>query len=97
MSNKLLVSFHWDCGRMGGVEGLFITTQSALECGYGKRVYFGEILGKHSEVYGTLETKDIEVISEDQDFIEKLEDLLGVSISGYNPLEYISENSDEEE
>lgn len=91
MSNKLLVSFHWDCGRMGDVEGLFITTQSALDREYGKNVYFGEILGKHSEVYGTLETKDIEVVSEDQDFIEKLEDLLGVSISGYNPLEYISE------
>lgn len=93
--SKILVRFHWDCGRMGDVSGLFITTDEALNKGYDKRVYFGEILGKHSEVYGTLERKDIEYVSEDQEFIEKLEALLGTDISGYNPLDYINDEEEE--
>jgi hypothetical protein len=88
---KLLVSFLWDVGRMGAVEGLFITTQEELDKAYGKQVYFGEILGKHSEVQGTLSPEDIKVKSDDQDFIAKLEELLGKNISGYNPLQYLEE------
>lgn len=89
--NRFLVRFAWDCGRMGNVEGLFVTTQEELDVAYGKEVYFGEILGKHSEVHGTLTIEDITVVSEDQDFIEKLVALLGTSLSGYNPLSYIED------
>lgn len=94
---KVLVSFFWDCGRMGSVEGLFVTTRDELAAGYGKRVYFGEILGKHSEVYGVLQAKDITIESDDQEFIDKLVSLLGEHISGYNPLDNIQEGQDEEE
>lgn len=94
--SKVLASFHWDYGRMGDVEGLFVTTREELAAGYGKRVYFGEILGKHSEVYGVLEEGDITIQSDDQEFIEKLVSLLGEHISGYNPLDSI-EGRDEEE
>lgn len=93
--SKVLVRFHWDCGRQGDVEGIFVTTKEILEYNYGKRVYFGEILGKHSEVYGTLDRKDITVESEDQDFIDQLVLILGTHIGGYNPLDAI--NSDDEE
>lgn len=93
---NILVRFYWDCGRQGSVEGLFVTQQEVLDKAYEKDVYFGEILGKHSEVYGTLDREDIEVVSEDQDFIEKLVDLLGVDISGYNPLDYIRDDEEEE-
>lgn len=92
---KVLVEFYWDCGRSGEVNGLFICFKEDLEHTYGKGIYFGEILGKHSEVYGTLGKEDITIKSEDQDFIEKLESVIGsVNISGYNPLQYIR---DEEE
>lgn len=91
MSKRILVEFFWDCGRMGDVIGLFVTTQKDLDEAYGKEVYFGEILGKHSDVYGTFEEKDIKVISEDSIFIEQLTHLLGDDISGYNPLNYIFE------
>lgn len=89
--NKLLVKFHWDCGRMGDVRGLFVTTKEELEGTYGKQIYFGEILGKHSEVSGPLEQSDIEIVSEDQDFISKLVVLMGLTISGHNPLSYLEE------
>jgi len=85
-----LYSFYWDCGRNGGVEGLFIADSELVESMIGKRVYFGEILGKHSEVYGDLETKDLTVLSEDEEKIKWLKELFqSVSISGYNPLNYI--------
>lgn len=91
---KVLVKFFWDCGRSGEVQGLFITTASELQAAYGKDVYFGEILGKHSEVYGTLGEDDVEIISEDQNLLETLENLLGATISGYNPLEYLQESDE---
>lgn len=95
--SKVLVRFFWDCGRMGDVDGLFVTTKEELEKAYGKRVYFGEILGKHSEVYGTLDREDIEILSEDAVFIAQLTHLLGDHLSGYNPLDKIEEGQDEEE
>jgi len=76
---------------MGHVRGLFVTTEQELSDTYGKEIYFGEILGKHSDIHGPLEESDIEVVSEDQDFIEKLVALLGTTVSGYNPLSYLEE------
>lgn len=86
---RKLYRFYWDCGRQGDVDGLFTSEESTVNESIGKHVYFGEILGKHSEVHGTLSAEDIEVVSDDQDFIEKLENLLGTNISGYNPLHYL--------
>lgn len=88
---KVLVSFKWDCGRMGDVTGLFVCDNTVLEEAYGRDVYFGEILGKHSEIYGTLDRKDITLKSDDQAFIEKLVDVVGSdTISGHNPLGYLT-------
>lgn len=95
---KVIARFYWDCGRMGEVDGLFVTTKEALEAAYGKEVYFGEILGKHSEVYGTFNEGDITILTEDQDFITKFIEIMGDGeISGYNPLGYIQEDDTEEE
>lgn len=92
-SDQVLAQFNWDCGRSGSVEGLFVTTYTELEKTYGKNIYFGEILGKHSDVHGILERHDIEIKSEDTDFISKLVDILGTTnISGYNPFDYLSED-----
>lgn len=88
---RVLVKFNWDCGRMGSVTGLFVTTVGTLTKSFGKAVYFGEILGKHSEVYGELSESDITVVTDDKDFIEKLVNLLGPTVSGYNPLSYLED------
>lgn len=88
----ILVRFKWNCGRMGEVEGLFVTTRATLAASYGKQVYFGEILGKHSEVYGTLDEKDITILTDDPVFLAKFTELLGRDVSGYNPLSYMSSN-----
>lgn len=91
---NVLVRFRWDCRRMGVVEGLFITTHKQLVSSYGKDVYFGEILGKHSDVYGVLEEDDFKVVTDDQEFIAKTIDLIGYHISGYNPFSYIRNEDD---
>lgn len=93
---RKLYRFFWDCGRMGDVEGLFVADDEEVKKALGQRVYFGEILGKHSEICGTLNEGDLTVKSEDQEFIEKLVALLGCDISGYNPLSYMESEEEEE-
>lgn len=51
-----------------------------------KHVYFGDVLGKHSNVGGSIEPSDVSLVTTDQDFIAKFE-ALNLS-TGINPLEY---------
>ena len=59
-----LYSFNWDCGRMGDVDGLFVADEKevAKVINLGTRIYFGEILGKHSEIDGTLDDDDLPIL-----------------------------------
>lgn len=104
---KVIVEFFWDCGRMGDLSGLFICNKEDLEKIYGKDIYFGECLGKHSEISGTADESDFVIKTEDQDFIQKFIEIMsdGVysmqsnssfTISGYNPFDYIEEGELEE-
>jgi hypothetical protein len=87
---KMLWKFHWDCERMGSVEGIFAAETEEVFAAIGKKVYFGEILGKHSEICGKLKDGDIVQLIDDEDFIAKAE-MFGIIPSGYNPLEYLTE------
>jgi hypothetical protein len=95
MSEKYLYKFYWDCGRNGEIEGLFIATETEVTEAIGNQVYLGEVLGKHSEVYGTLEECDVKKVDVSYATLAELEDKFGDTISGYNPLEYLSEEEDE--
>ena len=91
-----LYKFYWYVGRMGEVEGLFAASQEEIDAAMDKQIYFGEILGKHSEVYGTLEEKDIEKLDISEDVVKILVDAIGsTNISGYNPLDYLPEEDEE--
>lgn len=92
-SMKILFYFHWDLRRMGKLEGHFVATQEQVDNIIGKDVHFGEVLGKHSEIYGTIEADEISVVSRDTEFIEKFEDIVGSA--GYNPLNYIEDNDED--
>lgn len=86
---KKLYIFTQDYGRMGSLEGLFIAKESEIEKLIGKEIYYGEVLGKHSEIFGILQWEHLKVTSEDQDFINKLANNMGGNtISGFNPLDY---------
>jgi len=97
MNNLKLYEFFWDCGRMGDIDGIFVATEDEVKSAFGKEVYFGEVLGKHSEIYGVFQENDLRVLSEDQEKIQWLVDLMkGNNISGFNPLEYLPEDDEEE-
>jgi hypothetical protein len=53
---------------------------------HGLNVYFGEVLGKHSEVCGPIESHEIKMISDNPEVVKIIEDF-GLQ-SGYNPLDY---------
>lgn len=96
---KGLYKFHWDCGRSGDVEGVFIADSADVSYMIDNNVdvYFGEILGKHSEVYGKIEPEEITFITSDENVINIVEQY-GLE-SGYNPLDYfdIAEHRNENE
>ena len=89
---KKLYKFYQDLV-YGELEGLFIAEEKEVKNAIGKNMYFGEILGKHSEIYGKLEKYEIAEISEDQKLIQKLEKIFNdqEALCGYNPLDYIQE------
>ena len=94
---KKIYQFYWDCGRMGDLHGLFIADDEEVKKLFGHEIYFGEVLGKHSEIYGELKKKDLTVKTEDQDFIVQFIEIFGEgTISGFNPLDYYDPEWEEE-
>lgn len=93
--SKILVEFYWDCGRSGELTGLFVTTKEKLENLYGQEAYFGEVLGKHSEISGTITEDDFTVRTDNQECIKLFEELIGEQ--GFNPFDYVEESNSEEE
>lgn len=92
---KGIYSFQWDCGRYGNVYGLFLADSEDVSNAIGKRIYFGEILGKHSEVQGSLEATEVTLKSDAPECVEIFERLN--LTTGYNPLSYLYEEEEEEQ
>ena len=91
---KKLYKFYRYSWRGGDVEGLLIADDQDVESLIGEEIYFGEICGKHSEVVFEIEKEHFTVVSEDQDFIGKLEELLGATVSGINPFDFLEPEED---
>jgi len=85
-----------NCGRQGDLHGIFVEhsedVQALVESGI--EVYFGEVLGKHSEIYGSIEATEIALVSTDENAIKVIEEL-GLE-NGYNPFDYPAVNNDGE-
>lgn len=84
---KALYKFHADCGRAGKLYGLFIAENQFVDklIEDEMQVYFGEVLGKHSEIVGSVSKEDITLVTDDEfilDSVIKLD-----LIFGYNPFE----------
>lgn len=92
---KYLWKFCWDCGRMGELEGLFVATEEEIENAHGREVYFGEVLGKHSGIWGTFGKEDVRKVDVDPEVVAEVSKELGDTWCGYNPLGFINEGEDE--
>ncbi len=88
---KKLYKFYCDFGRMGSLEGVFVKEESDIKSIIGKEVYFGECLGKHSEVYLTIEKKHLQELSDNLEVIKVFEENIGTV--GYSPFDYLDECS----
>lgn len=74
--------------------GVFIATDEEVQSLVGKKVYFGDVLGRHSEVYGTIEQGEITLITDNAEAIKALQEACGKTISGHNPLAYWAEQNE---
>ena len=84
--------------RGGELQGTFTCDKEIISQLYGKNIYFGEVLGKHSELSIDFDEADFELLTDDQEFISKYELLVGDT--GYNPFDYLPEaeyDKDEDE
>jgi hypothetical protein len=88
MSTKGIYKFNYDCGRMGDLNGIFVAEKKDVEDLITSKieVYFGEVLGKHSEVYGPIEAGHITLASDDPNAVAVVENL-NLS-TGFNPFGY---------
>lgn len=87
---KGLYQFSVDFGRMGDLDGVFIAEKEKVAelVAANPELYFGEVLGKHSEVILDLEEKHIELLTDDPEVIEVLLRVIGTDIAGFNPIDY---------
>lgn len=81
--------------RGGKLSGLFLAKEEDVEGLIGKTIYFGEVLGKHSEVVVTFGDRGYltELLVSDST-IKELYDTCGHTICGYNPFSYLEEDED---
>lgn len=100
-----LYKFRWDAYRNGRIESLFIADSEKVAQVMGMTVYFGEALGKHSDVRGTLDPEDLTVITQKPGIIADLFHIFAGdrwgrsgSLCGLNPLYHLrDENGNEVE
>jgi len=67
-----VVRWGWDCGRAGSLEALFVVNEKGMALvrklvETKHQINFGEVLGKHSEVYGQLEEDEFTVVAQGDD------------------------------
>lgn len=89
---KGIYSLNIDYGRSGELKGVFIADSKKVEVLLREKivVYWGEVLGKHSEVYAALKPEQIQLVSDNQDLIRIFEDY-NLAI-GYDPFEQTALN-----
>ena len=92
---KGVYKLYKDCGRMGSISGTFIATAAEVELLMGREVNFGEVLGKHSEVYFTMTPDNITLVTTDEKAVSVIEehDLT----SGFSPFDYEIEGLEQDD
>jgi len=60
-----------------------------------KEIYFGEVHGKHSEIYGPVEEGEIEMITDDDDEAVGIFNKFDLA-TGFNPFDYEEDEEDAE-
>jgi hypothetical protein len=69
-----LYKFYVSAGRQGELYGLFIASDEEVKQSIGKKKYFNEPFGKHSEWYGEIKEEYITLVSTDPNVLKVIED-----------------------
>ena len=90
---KAIYKLNLDCGREGSLYGIFIADKEYVNVLVNNdiEVYFGEILGKHSDISLTINDTDIELITDDAkviDMFEEYELSTGINPFGYHAYDF---------
>ena len=92
--SRAIYKLNIDCRRQGNLEGIFIAEKEQIEYLVNNKIeiYFGEVLGKHSEIIATIDKNEIIEVTDNEEFIKLFEkhDLS----SGFNPLYYHTSMND---
>lgn len=101
-SKRVLVKFDFGA-YYGRVESLIVCTTNDINSMVGKNIHFGEVAGKHSEVYGEITSDMFEIISDSSIVIdtflgafETAHDHEPVTLMGISPFDYDDEESEDE-
>ena len=83
---KAIYKFESDCGRMGTLYGIFVADSKEVNdlTTSGDEVYFGEVLGKYSEIIGEISATEITMVTAVTELVEKFEELN--METGFNPI-----------
>lgn len=94
---KGLYQTNIDCRRQGVLTGLFVIEKIKVEelFKHNFEIYFGEVLGKHSEVVAILKEDSLKFITDNPEVIKIIEDY-GLQ-TGINPFDYSILNGKEGE
>lgn len=84
--------FNWD-SRGGSLSGIFAATTEEVKALEGQEVYFGEVLGKHSEVYGTIDPGEITLVTDDPTAVDMF--CKYRMDTGYDPRSYMGSEDEE--
>jgi hypothetical protein len=94
---KAVYKLNIDCGRSGTLTGLFIAKKNHVKILIENSlcVDFGEVLGKHSEIFGTVDKNEIKFVSDTNEVIDIIEEF--ELETGCNPFDYTAINMKRED
>jgi len=97
--NKMLVLFDFDlCYAFGKSYEVLSEEQYRKVVEFsisGEDIYLGEIAGKHSEVYGPLETENFKIVSTDQKYVQFFEEVIGQQFGAFDVYGTICDQEEE--
>lgn len=77
-------------GRMGELNGVFVANEYEIDKLMGQTVYFGEALGKHSDIHCVITEENTQLITQDETIIQLFLD--NDLTTGFNPLDYVDDD-----
>ena len=82
---------------MGELEGIFVAEPQEVKrlINSGEELYFGEVLGKHSEIYGGVSVENFIFVTDKEDIVNFFEN--HKMATGINPLSYFEDEGAEDD